>query len=328
MKRRNIILAFSLTAATAAAVLGLASVRVILQEAQTREDIYRIADDGVEQDVTSAVRHSSAGWNPEKSALTIPASAFIDRQSFDSSWQKAKVTPVPRGAVAGVVNHHALAADLLAGFFLSLRASAPETARIIVISPDHFFSGRGRISTHDRSYVTSDGMLESDADFVATLVSSTPALLEDGVMFEHEHGIGALAPFIKHEFPEAKIVSLAFQGSMDRKMARDFGRQLAGMIDDSTIVIISSDMSHYLSAKTALTNDETTINKLKSLDAQFFATSKDDFVDNGVGLLALTSFFDELRLEPSFHLVGHGISSDYVSDDKNTTSYINGIWTR
>ncbi|MDQ7814284.1 MAG: AmmeMemoRadiSam system protein B [Patescibacteria group bacterium] len=328
MRFRKAILALSLTAATAAAVLGMTFAGVPRQEPQTVEDVYGVEKNGVGQDISSAARHSSVDWNSGKPEETIPTSNFIDRKTLSAAWSRMEVVDVPRGAIAGVVNHHVLAAELIAGFFHALKQSAPQTTRIIVISPDHFFSGRGPISVHDRSYATPNGILDSDQAFIDRLVSSTPALVENGAMFGQEHGVGALAPFIKHEFPDARIVSIAMQGTMDRDMSRAFGKSLAGMLDEQTLTIISSDMSHYLPEKTALENDRTTIDKLESLDAAFFSTVKDDYVDNGVGLLALTSLMEELQLEPKFHLVGHGISSDYVSDDRSTTSYINGIWTR
>ncbi|MBI5654244.1 AmmeMemoRadiSam system protein B [Candidatus Uhrbacteria bacterium] len=257
----------------------------------------------------------------------IDTAFFIDTKRFSSVWSSTHdVTYVSGKVVAGVVNHHFLAADLIARFFTDLKASSPDAKRIIILSPDHFFSGRGPISVHDRDYATPDGILESDRPFVASLVSSTSVALEDGIMFEAEHGIGTLAPFIKHEFPDAKIVGIAMQGTMDRGLARSFGEELSSLIDDRTIVIVSSDMSHYLPAGQALKNDEITISELKDLNQVFFARAKDDFIDNGVALVALAGFFDAQKAVPYFTLLDHGISSDYLDDDKNTTSYINGIW--
>ncbi len=320
MKRHNTILVFSLTAAIAAAVLGIA----ILSSHQMDKD-YPTTDP-----VPSALPLNKVEREGilRFSTQAISTDTFIDRRSFESSWSRAKIVDVSSGVVAGVLNHHVLAADLMAGFFLSLKASAPQTRRFIVISPDHFFSGHGPISTLDRNYSTPDGLLRSDTAFVAELVSSTSAALEDNAMFEREHGVGALAPFIQREFPEAKIVGIALQGTLDRGLACDFGTRLAGLVDSHTVIIVSSDMSHYLPAKIALVNDETTIKELSSLDTQFFMGVKDDHVDNGVGLVVLASYLDALGIKPAFHLVGHGISSDYVSDDKSTTTYINGLWTR
>jgi predicted class III extradiol MEMO1 family dioxygenase len=87
-------------------------------------------------------------------------------------------------------------------------------------------------------------------------------------------------------------------------------------------------MSHYLTKAQALENDRTTIAKLISFDEEFFSSAKDDFTDNGASFIVLDGLFEALGIEPSFELLGHGISADYVSDDRVTTSYINGFWLK
>ena len=259
----------------------------------------------------------------------IDTSRFIDAKHFSAVWPAASSVPKISGnIVAGVVNHHFLAANLIARFFTALKSSSPDAKRIIILSPDHFHAGRSPISVNDRDYSTPDGTLASDRNFVASLVSSTGATLEDGAMFESEHGVGALAPFIKHEFPDAKIVPIALDGSLDRGVAQAFGRKLAELVDESTVVIVSSDMSHYLPEAMALENDKTTIAELKSLDEKFFAAAKDDHIDNGVALVVLSGMFGAENIKPTFTLLDHNISSNYVSDKQSTTSYINGVWTR
>lgn len=316
--KRKFILPIAVAAALAAAAFG------VIFSSRTNRDGYLSSE-------AKIIRHSSESWNPALpiQPKIIDTAFFVDSRRFASVWSSTQdVTHVSGKVVAGVVNHHFLAADLIARFFTNLKISSPDVEHIIILSPDHFFSGRGPISIHDRDYSTPDGILESDRPLVAALVSSTAATLENGVMFEAEHGVGALAPFIKHEFPDAKIVGIALQGTMDRGLALSFGQQLSSLIDDRTIVIVSSDMSHYLPAKQALKNDVTTIAKLKSLDQRFFAKAKDDFIDNGVALVALAGLCEAQKAVPDFTLLDHGISSEYVADKLSTTSYINGVWTK
>ncbi len=314
---RQSIIAVSIAAALAAAAFGIVMTLVP-----------RPTSDGA-PDVSTL--HSVETWNPGSSVQQKPIDTlrFIDAKRFSAVWPSSSSVPKVGGkVVAGVVNHHFLAADLIARFFTALKSSAPDTKRIIILSPDHFHAGRGPISINDRDYATPDGTLVSDRIFVASLVSSTSAVLEDGAMFENEHGVGALAPFIKHVFPDAKIVPIALDGSLDRGAARSFGQKLATLVDENTVIIISSDMSHYLTEATASKNDEMTIAELKSFNEKFFATAKDDYVDNGVALVILSGMFDTENIKPTFTLLDQNISSNYVSDKKSTTSYINGFWTR
>jgi len=275
------------------------------------------------------IRHSGESWNPGASVRQKPIDSlpFIDLKQFGRSWSAAESAKAISGQpVAGVVNHHFLAADLMAHFFRALRLSRPGLKRFIIISPDHFRVGGGAISVTDRAYLTPLGAVAVASSSAQALVGHGSATLEDGQMFEHEHGVGALVPFIKHEFPDAELLPIAVRGDLDRTTAKDFGQVLAGIADDSTFILVSSDMSHYLSEAQALGNDKETLARLATFDERFFASAKDDHVDNGVGLIILAGYLEAKGIKPSFRLLDHKISSDYGADRLSTTSYINGFW--
>ncbi len=253
---------------------------------------------------------------------------FVSLKQSNAAWATAKsASKIPGRALAGVVNHHVLAADLIAHFFLTLKASQPGIKRFVVISPDHFKQGSSPVSTHDRPYDTPDGMVQIDTSATQVLVMSGSANFENGAMFEREHGVGALMPFLKHEFPAATVVPIAVRGTMDKQRARAFGQELSIIVDDKTFVIISSDMSHYLTEDAALKNDVTTMEKLGELDEKFFILAKDDHIDNGTALVILMGLFDAEKIKPSFQLISHSISSHYGGDKNYTTSYITGVWS-
>lgn len=270
-------------------------------------------------------RMDNQASNPVRPLDSLP---FIDLKHFERSWSAAQSSAevVDGRIVAGVVNHHFLAADLLARFFVSSKKTSPETERIIIISPDHFRRGHAPVSTQSRPYSAPDGLLEVDASLVATLISEGLASSESSSLFETEHGIGTLVPFIKRAFPKARIVPLAIDGFIDRRLARDLGRRLALLTDELTVVIVSSDMSHYLAKARALENDQTTIDNFKTFDEGFFATAKDDFIDNGPGFLVLAGYLEAKGMRPEFILIDHAVSSDFGGNDVSTTSYINGFW--
>lgn len=311
-----------IAAALAAAAFGIWKI------APDREGAANVVDMPSSENV--AIRHSREGGNPEsvtpKPISTLP---FIEPKQFEKSWSAAdSVKALVGKPVAGVVNHHFLAADLMARFFRTLRLSRSGIKRFIIISPDHFRTGRGAVSVTDRVYSTPDGDVLVASSSVRTLIDSGFATLENGEMFELEHGNGALVPFIRHEFPDVEIVPIAVRGDIDRKAAMNFGQVMVDTFDDSTFILVSSDMSHYLPETQALKNDEATIRAFGSLDADFLSTATDDFVDNGVGLLILKTALGEDGRRLSFRLIDHSISSRYVSDETSTTSYINGFWIK
>ena len=283
-------------------------------------------DVGADRSVRPGLQVAPRTVPAENPIDTIP---FIDLKQFGRSWSAAESAKANSGKpLAGVVNHHFLAADLMARFFRVLRLSRPDIKRFVIISPDHYRAGRGAISLTDRMYSTPDGSMAVAASSVQTLVDSGFATLENGEMFELEHGVGALVPFIRHEFPAVEIVPIAVRGDLDRDTAKNFGRVLSDSMDDSTFILVSSDMSHYLTEAQALKNDETSIKALTSLDEKFLSSAKDDFVDNGVGLLIMRTVLETKGLRATFRLLDHSISSRYGADKISTTSYINGVWIK
>jgi AmmeMemoRadiSam system protein B len=223
-----------------------------------------------------------------------------------------------------VVNHHVLAADLIARFFKTLKASRPDITTFIILSPDHFSRGRG-MSTSRLSYVTPAGTV----DVAAFNVTSTA--LWDGTAsraFEQEHGVGALAPFVAREFPQAKIMPIFLRADVRPEDASDLGKALAASSDDKTFVIVSSDMSHFLREEDARAHDVDTIAWLKSGQWDELETATDKNTDSAVGLSVLHAYLDAESASVSrrFTLLSHKISTDYVADQINTTSYIVGFW--
>ncbi len=256
--------------------------------------------------------------------VPIHADMFLDFGRFE---QAQSVRPVPlRGRIiAGVVNHHVLASDLLQRFFASIDQVRPDVRRIILISPDHYKRGTSPISVGTMDYVTRSRIVRVDLPIVGRLRMSGVAL-GDRELFEHEHGIGALIPFLAEAFPRATVVPLVVRADIADKDTQRFGTRLVDFLDDGTLVIVSSDMSHYLSEKNALQHDLRTTSWLNTRDRESVANASDDFTDNGPALAMLFSLFEALKIAPDFQLIDHSISTAYGGDRHRTTSYISGVW--
>lgn len=258
----------------------------------------------------------------------IDAARFLDRPEFRRVWSSAKAKTVSGNIIAGTVNHHVLASDLLANFFLTLAVNRPDATRIVILSPDHFYAGRSQISTHTRPYQTPDGILDIDTKAVRTLVDNRDAVLENGSMYEVEHGIGALTPFIKKTMPHVRIIPISIKGNADLEASKKLAAAIEKLDDGKTIFIISADMSHYLSKKTALKNDLETKQWLQEKNESTMSKAKDTHTDSGRQFVTLFDFLNTQYPKAKFQLLDQGISSSYGGDDQNTTSYLNGVWTK
>lgn len=260
---------------------------------------------------------------------------FIDPQVFRSTDQ-LKPFDFKGQPVAGVVNHHILAGDLLARFFKTLKAVRPDIETFIILSPDHFSRGQG-ISTHGSTYVTPAGDAVVRKRWVFELKKISVWDGTDSRAFENEHGVGALTPFIAREFPNAKILPIFLRADLKPDQAKKFGEALAKLTDDKTFIIVSSDMSHYLKEADARRHDAETINWLRQNNWSKLETTDDKNTDSAVAFTVLHSYLQTTSSRQSassgrkegrrdFVLLSHKLSPDYGADTKNTTSYIVGFW--
>lgn len=107
---------------------------------------------------------------------------------------------------------------------------------------------------------------------------------------------------------------------------------MAKLADDKTFVVVSSDMSHYLKESDARQHDVETIEWLQQNQWDKLSAATDRNTDSAVGLMVLHSYLQHKAplikggSKGEFSLLSHKLSTDYVADTKNTTSYIVGFW--
>lgn len=254
----------------------------------------------------------------------IETHRFVDPRASLGAWQAwgaemRTACGVIRGAV---VNHHILALDLLGRLFSRLAFCRPDIKHVIILSPDHFARGKQMISTHDRAYVVAGRTTESFHSTIQAATSSYAFVFEQPELFEQEHGVGALIPFVQRAWPNADVASFAIRSDLSRTNAEQFVAFLKTSLSQDTLLIVSSDMSHYLSQDQALHNDELSRNALRKNDREFFWRATDDYTDNGKSFwLALKAFG-----AVSWQEQDHRLSTDYDGSRTNTTSYITGWW--
>lgn len=221
-----------------------------------------------------------------------------------------------------MVNHHILAADLLSTMAEYVTRCRPETKRLIVISPDHFYAGTGSMTTALVSYQTESTIVKTSSSLSSSLLASVSNVVDESFPFKREHGIGAVIPFFVQDH-SIEFVPILIKGRIIESDATALSAWLKEtMQDSSNLVVISADMSHYLSKEETLKNDEQTIKALRTNDRAFFSKATDDYLDSGTQVAMLLDALEKT----TFHLIGHAISTDYTNDQTNTTSYIVGVW--
>jgi AmmeMemoRadiSam system protein B len=255
---------------------------------------------------------------------SIP-SMYSDREPFLVAIEAERLKQRPDLKVTGIaVPHHLLAADLIARGFWA--ASGNSYDRIILLSPDHFNRSHRPLATTRQDIETPFGTIVNDNPATGALLSNN-ALFDESDLFKQEHGIAALLPFVKHFFPDVRIVPIVVSYSSNRSDWDAAVAMLERLVDPRTLIVQSTDYSHYLTHQVAVRRDQETLNVIAANDIDTVARLlQPDHMDSK------GSQYIQMRLQAGTRkargtVIANRNSTEYSAIGTRTTSYIVTVYS-
>lgn len=231
--------------------------------------------------------------------------------------------PPPSGLT---LPHHALALDLIAEGLALARGGNYE--RIVLISPDHFRRSETAGAVATRDFLTVTGPVPTDR--AASLRLAADPLVSVSNLASHEHGFRAILPFLAEWFPEVPVVVLAVGIRTTPEEWRCLADALDPVITERTLVIQSTDFSHYLTAEAARARDAETLALLASGDPDMVPTlDQPDHVDSKAAQWIQMTL--QQRRGARLAVVNNRNSVHYAAPGepvRETTSYVTQVWRR
>lgn len=175
------------------------------------------------------------------------------------------------GALIGLVTPHA-------GYRYSGQVAAygyghvrdRDIRRVIVIGPSHRASFTGASVFSVGSFRTPLGTVEIDEPFAKRLLDSDTNITFYEPAFANEHSIEVQLPFLQMILDNFKIVPILI-GSPTQSTLEHLIASLTEMFDDKTLIVASSDLSHYHRYETAVSMDEKIIDAVERLSLRDMA---------------------------------------------------------
>jgi AmmeMemoRadiSam system protein B len=223
------------------------------------------------------------------------------------------------GAATGVtVPHHLVAARLIARGLRQV--SKRQIARVVLIGPDHFGRSKTPASTTDTTFDTVFGPVECDHEAVARLLA-LGAIVERSDLFLKEHSTGAILPFVRRLFPNARVLPIVMALGASQSACDQVAECVAALDDDKTVVVQSTDFSHFLTEAEAAARDQETLNVIAADEAVLaLDLSQPDNLDSRASQYVQMVVQKHLNSCPV--VVANESSVSYGGSSDRTTTYI------
>jgi len=125
------------------------------------------------------------------------------------------------------------------------RIRGAEFERVLLLGPSHYAAFRGAAVPPAPCYRTPLGEVPIDVDAVL-LLSEDPAFRLDPAPFLREHSLEAELPFLQRALaPDWRLVPVLIGSGTRDDVAQQVADALRPLLDRRTLVVVSSDFTHY-----------------------------------------------------------------------------------
>jgi MEMO1 family protein len=223
---------------------------------------------------------------------------LIEQSFRDQNFGPGKMPPSEsKRRIYGIVSPHAgyvySGAVAANGFY---EASSMDFNNVVMIGPNHYGIGTGVAMMHDGVWETPLGQIEIN-QYLASEISKHSAIFDfDDFAHSRDHCLEVQVPFLqyikKNEFKIVPIVLIL----QDIKTAMDIGRSIAQtIVNTKTLLIASSDFTHYETNSEAYRKDCELIKAILSLDISEFYAVLERLVVSACGYGAIASIMKAVK---------------------------------
>lgn len=192
----------------------------------------------------------------------------------------ASLDPAPRAIVAPHAGY-AYSGPIAASAFSTLAAAAPGIDRVVVIGPAHRVPLRGMAVPAAERFATPLGAVRIDREAAAGV-----GLAASELAHRLEHSLEVEVPFLQRVLPEGFALVPIVVGDC---APAEVGATLDALCRDAaTLLVVSSDLSHYLPYERARAKDRQTAQMVVDLDERGLTHDRACGATALAGLLWLT----------------------------------------
>jgi AmmeMemoRadiSam system protein B len=198
--------------------------------------------------------------------------------------------------------------------------------RVVIISPSHgeYFPG---ISVFEGdAYETPLGVLEIDKEFSERLVGDSKFIFKGIEGHQKEHALEVQLPFLQSVLDNFKIVPVVM-GDQGKMFVDKLAARLAEIVDDETLIVASSDMSHFHSKSEADKLDSIVEKRINNFDYENLQNDLDTHKTEACGGGPIVAMMKAAALKDKKHsrVVHRSDSGDVSGNNNEVVGYLSAV---
>jgi len=240
----------------------------------------------------------------------------------------------PRPGVCAVVVPHAAYQYSGPTAGRGLAAAGGGQRRFVVLAPSHFARFHGAAVLPMRGYRTPLGVMTIDAEALATL-ERCPLVRANPAVFMREHALEIELPLLQTLAPDATLVPVLV-GALEPGDAGQLAAAVAPLAGDGTLVVVSSDLTHYgrrfdylpvpptdagTVAATVRALDERALDRIVAADPDGFVRHVDETGDTICGRDPIEVLLRALPAGARGERIAYATSLELTGDYEHSVSY-------
>ncbi len=266
--------------------------------------------------------------DPEKLRVTVEV--FLDKA-------KTKLGPdlLPASdSVMGLIAPHAgyiYSGSTAAVSFFTVKSSKRDL--VMIIGPNHHGYGPEIALSPTRFWETPLGTVEVDIELSDSIIKRGSELgLDIGFSYEahaFEHSVEVQLPFLQVIWGEGfKLLPIVVKYQRAKDMAQ-LGTLLAEFLyDRSSLLVASSDMSHYVSHEMAIENDSKTFPYIESMNWEMLyrVVEENSITACGVGAITAVMVSTKMLGAENGKVLEYTTSADASGDYSHVVGYLSAVF--
>jgi AmmeMemoRadiSam system protein B len=199
--------------------------------------------------------------------------------------------------------------------------------RVVIISPSHSEYFPGISIFEGDAYETPLGLLKVDKEFREKLLTDDEIIFKGYEGHRREHALEVQLPFLQAVLQDFKIVPIVM-GDQSKRNVDILAKKIAETANDETLIVASSDLSHFYSKSQADKLDSVVEKRVRDFDFEALQTDLDTRTCEACGGGPILALMKAANLKNITHstVLHRCDSGDVTGDNSEVVGYLSAVF--